>query len=68
MTLQEWMDANGHDDKTFGALVGRDRSQIFRIRKGDSRPSDELKMEIARKTEGAVPLEAWFDLPAQDAA
>lgn len=59
-TLEQWMKDNGHDDRSFGALVGRDRSQIFRIRRGDSRPSDELKATIAEKTGGAVPVETWF--------
>jgi hypothetical protein len=59
-TLHEWMDANGHDDKSFGALVGRDRSQIYRIRNGTSRPSDDLKVIIAEKTAGAVPVDVWF--------
>lgn len=62
------MDANGHDDVKFGALVGRDRSQIYRIRKGHSRPSDELKAAIADKTSGAVPVETWFQPPAEQAA
>lgn len=60
MTLQEWMDEHGHDDVKFGELVGRDRSQIYRIRKGLSRPSDDLKLVIAEKTDGAVPPAAWF--------
>jgi hypothetical protein len=68
MKLQAWMDANGHDDNAFGALVGRDRSQIYRIRKGLSRPSDELKVTIAEKTAGAVPIDEWFDAVAQDEA
>lgn len=59
---------NGHDDNSFGALVGRDRSQIYRIRKGQSRPSDELKASIAEKTEGGVPLEVWFAPAHQERA
>ena len=59
---------NGHDDNSFGALVGRDRSQIYRIRKGRSRPSDDLKATIAQTTGGAVPLETWFTPPVQDRA
>lgn len=60
MTLEQWMADNNLDDKSFGLLVGRDRSQIYRIRKGKSRPSDDLKQTIAEKTGGAVPLTAWF--------
>lgn len=55
------MDANEQDDKTFGLLVGRDRSQIYRIRNGTSRPSDELKAIIADKTAGEVPVDVWFN-------
>lgn len=62
------MAANGHDDNTFGALVGRDRSQIYRIRKGTSRPSDELKALIAQKTGGEVPPAVWFEGLGQDQA
>ena len=54
------MEANGHDDVSLGKLVERDRSQIYRIRKGLSRPSDPLKLKIAEVTGGAVPLETWF--------
>ena len=63
------MIANGLDDKSFGKLVGRNRSQIYRIRNGQSRPSDELKALIAKKTKGAVPVESWFPaLPKARAA
>lgn len=54
------MDANGHDDKSFGQLVERDRSQIYRIRNQTSRPSDDLKASIALVTKGEVPIEVWF--------
>lgn len=63
------MTANGQDDKSFAKLVGRNRSQIYRIRKGHSQPSDELKVTIAKKTNGAVPLEVWFPkIPQRRAA
>lgn len=63
------MAAHDHDDVSFGALVGRDRSQIYRIRNGGSRPSDALKVKISEVTKGAVPPEAWFrDVPEQAAA
>lgn len=60
MTLEQWMKENHHDDATFGDLVGRDRSQISRIRRGKSTPPDDLKILIAEKTAGAIPVTAWF--------
>ena len=68
MTLDDWMKANGHDDKSFGALVGRDRSQIYRIRNRASRPSDDLKQKIAEVTGGAIPIETWFSQPPTEQA
>ena len=61
------MIARGLDDEAFAALVGRDRSQISRVRRGKSRPSDDLKAEIVRATGNQVPLESWFDLSREAA-
>lgn len=69
MKLTAWMDLAGIDDADLASKVGCDRSTIYRIRKGETRPSDALKIAIARETKGAVLPNDYFDgLPDEAAA
>ena len=47
----------------FGAQVGADRTQIWRLVKGLRGPSVELAVSIERATKGAVPVESWASPP-----
>lgn len=69
MKLSEYMESKALDDAAFAALVGCDRSTIFRIRKDQQKPSDPLKAEIAKATGGLVQPNDYFDdLPEAAAA
>ena len=69
MKLADYLKQEDLDDAAFGALVGRDRSTIFRIRQGTHKPSPELMEKIARETAGLVQPNDYFDgLPDAEAA
>jgi transcriptional regulator with XRE-family HTH domain len=69
MKLSAYLELAKLDDAEFAAKVGCDRSTIYRIRKGETRPTDALKIEIARETKGAVLPNDYFDgLPDEAAA
>lgn len=52
--LGRWMIANQQDDETFAKLVGSDRTNVSRIRRGKQRPSWDLAAKIHEATKGAV--------------
>lgn len=69
MKLADYLKQADLDDAAFGALVGRDRSTIFRIRQGTHKPSPELMEKIAKETGGKVRPDDYFDdLPEAEAA
>lgn len=69
MKLADYLKKAKLDDASFGALVGRDRSTIFRIRQGTHKPSPDLMEKIAKETGGLVQPNDYFDdLPEAEAA
>lgn len=64
MKLSEWMDREGLDDQALAERVKKDRSTIYRIRKGTHKPSPDLMAEIAKHSNGDVlPNDYFDDLP-----
>lgn len=61
MKLTAYLELAKLDDLAFAAKVGCDRSTIYRIRKGETRPSPSLMVEIAKVTKGAVLPNDYFD-------
>jgi transcriptional regulator with XRE-family HTH domain len=61
MKLTAYLELAKLDDMTFAEKVGCDRSTIYRIRKGETRPSPSLMVEIAKATKGAVLPNDYFD-------
>jgi transcriptional regulator with XRE-family HTH domain len=69
MKLADYLKQHDLDDASFAAKVGCDRSTIYRIRKGETKPSDPLKEAIAKETGGLVQPNDYFDgLPEAEAA
>lgn len=69
MTLADYLNQHSINDDDFAAKIGRDRSSVFRLRKGSHKPPPDLMQKIAEVTDGAVLPNDWFDgLPIQDAA
>lgn len=76
--LSAYMERNKIGDAEFGALIGKDRSLVNRLRRGDVRPTLEVAAQIETITEGEIPMQAWVAelsdtppeaaSPAQDAA
>lgn len=69
MKLSDYLQQQGLDDAAFAAQIGCDRTTIFRIREGKTKPSDALKERIAIETGGLVQPNDYFDgLPDVEAA
>lgn len=54
-------------DADFAPLIGRDRSMVSKLRRGIVRPTIDLADAIERATDGAVPMKAWVEPPAEPA-
>lgn len=67
MQLAAYLKQHGIDDEAFAALIGRDRSTVWRLRNG-SKPSPSLMETIAEVTKGTVLPNDFFDLPETDVA
>lgn len=61
MKLSSYLELAKLDDAEFASKVGCDRSTIYRIRKGQTKPNPSLMQEIARETKGAVLPNDYFD-------
>ena len=66
--LASYMDRNNINDADFAALIGKDRTLVNRLRRGLVRPTLDVAAEIEAKTGGEVPMQAWIDQPAPQAA
>jgi transcriptional regulator with XRE-family HTH domain len=63
------MERNKVSDADFAALLGKDRSLVNRIRRGDVRPTLDVAAQIEALTQGQVPMQAWIEVePSQAAA
>lgn len=54
MKLAEYLSLSGLSDAQFANLIGRDRTSVSRLRRGETRPDWDTMQEIARHTKGAV--------------
>ena len=54
MTLADWMSRHTLTDGAMARLIGIDRSQINRLRRGEARPSWVVAAKIKKVTKGAV--------------
>lgn len=59
--LDKFMKRSEWTDQRLADLVGRDRTTISRIRRGEAQPSLEVALKIEQITNGKVP--AWSFLP-----
>ena len=60
--LADYMKRADITDAAFAALIGKDRSLVNRLRRGEVRPTLEVAAEIEAKTSGAIPMQAWVDV------
>lgn len=63
MKLGSWLAKNDKSDAWLAKQVGRDRSFIAKVRKGDALPSVEVAAAIQRLTEGAVTAVDFIEQP-----
>lgn len=60
MKLDQWMTENGVSDLDLAARVGRDRTVISKLRKGQIGPSIEVLGAITRLSDGQVTVEDFL--------
>jgi len=58
--LATYMRSERLNDADFAALIGKDRSLVNRIRRGEVRPTLDVAAQIESLTNGAVPMQAWI--------
>jgi len=58
--LADWMRRNGVRDNDIAKVVGRDRSIVSRIRRGELVPTLSVAVAIERLTGGEVPTHSWI--------
>lgn len=69
MKLSDYLTREQLSDADFAVRVNCDRSTIYRVRKGQTKPSPQLMEAVARETGGLVQPNDYFDgLPVAVAA
>lgn len=68
MKLSDYLKANGLTDAAFAEIIGVDRSSVTRMRAGGQIPSAPVMQEIAKKTNGEVTANDFFDINPSEAA
>ena len=61
MTIQEFMTLNGISDPAFAAMIGRDRTTVLRLRRGDTKPDWQTLAAIRDATGGKVMPDDFLD-------
>lgn len=58
--LALYMQRHGLDDADIASRIGKDRSTVNRIRRGEVRPTLDVAAMIETHTDGEVPMQAWI--------
>lgn len=48
-------------DAAFALQIGKDRSLVNRLRRGEVRPTLDVAAQIEAKTNGEIPMQAWVE-------
>lgn len=64
-TLEKWMREHGKDDATVAAAVEISRTQVNRLKRGESKPSYDSASALERLT--GIPAGELFSQPQQAA-
>ena len=54
MTLQEWMTANGFNDKKVADLTDLHRTSVWKLRKGKRKPEPAVMDKLVAVSHGAI--------------
>lgn len=68
MTLQEFLTLKNLSDPDFGVLIGRDRTTVMRLRRGDTKPDWKTMEAIVSATQGEVTPNDFLESLAVDGA
>lgn len=66
--LASYMNEHQIGDAEFARLIGKDRTLINRLRRGEVRPTLEVAAAIERETGGEVVMQAWIPSDTDAAA
>lgn len=55
------MERKNIGDAEFAILIGKDRSLVNRLRRGDVRPTLDVAAKIEELTGGEIPMQAWVE-------
>jgi transcriptional regulator with XRE-family HTH domain len=58
--LAQWMRQSGVKDRAVADYIGRDRSIVSRIRRGELMPTLTIAVALERLTGGDVPASSWI--------
>ena len=61
MKLPLYLEAKQLTDEQFGAMIGRDRSNVHRLRTGAAKPTFDVIQRVLEVTGGVVAPNDWFD-------
>jgi DNA-binding transcriptional regulator YdaS (Cro superfamily) len=64
--LAAYMQRKEIGDAEFALLIGKDRSLVNRIRRGEVRPTLEVAAQIESHTAGEIPMQAWVSIDIAD--
>ena len=67
MKLSDWLSENEISDADFGAMIGRSRSAVSRLRREETQPDWETAASIRSATNGAVTPNDFLPEQAVDA-
>jgi transcriptional regulator with XRE-family HTH domain len=68
MKLSAWLSDKGVSDADFGAMIGRSRSAVSRLRREETQPDWETAAKIREATNGAVTPNDFLPEPSADAS
>jgi len=67
MKLQAYLAEHRLDDLQFATAIGRDRSTVYRLRTGRTRPDWQTIAAIVEATKGEVTADDFMPAPEKDA-
>jgi DNA-binding transcriptional regulator YdaS (Cro superfamily) len=66
--LANYMSEHEIGDAEFALRIGKDRTLVNRLRRGEVKPTLEVAAAIERETDGKVVMQAWIPGDADAAA
>ena len=59
--LADYLKRHSLTDAEFASRIGKDRSLVNRIKRGEVRPTLDVAAQIESETAGEIPMQSWID-------